>query len=58
MVWVMPVPPNEGMKLTRPERIGALQLIPGVRPTSGWTRRRPQRILKLRIPACEASTSS
>jgi hypothetical protein len=26
-------PPNKGMKLTRPERIGALQLIPGVRPT-------------------------
>ena len=25
--------PNKGMKLTRPERIGALQLIPGVRRT-------------------------
>jgi hypothetical protein len=25
--------PNKGMKLTKPERIGALQLIPGVRPT-------------------------
>jgi hypothetical protein len=23
-------PPNKGMKLTKPERIGALQLIPGV----------------------------
>ena len=27
------VPPNKGMKLTKPERIGALQLIPGVRRT-------------------------
>jgi hypothetical protein len=27
-------PPNKGMKLTRPVKIGALQLIPGVR----WTR--------------------
>jgi hypothetical protein len=27
------VPPNKGMKLTRPERIGASQLIPGVGPT-------------------------
>jgi hypothetical protein len=26
-------PPNKGMKLTRPERVGALQLIPGVRQT-------------------------
>ena len=30
---VMPVPPNEGMKLTRPEHIGASQLVPGVRRT-------------------------
>jgi hypothetical protein len=29
------VPQNKGMKLTRPERIGASQLIPGVRPTVG-----------------------
>ena len=28
-------PPNKGMKLTKPERIGALQLIPGVRLTRG-----------------------
>jgi hypothetical protein len=27
------VPPNKGMKLTKPERIGASQLIPGVGPT-------------------------
>jgi hypothetical protein len=27
--------PNKGMKLTKPERIGALQLIPGVRRTCG-----------------------
>jgi hypothetical protein len=27
--------PNKGMKLTKPERIGALQLIPGVRRTNG-----------------------
>jgi hypothetical protein len=26
-------PSNKGMKLTKPERNGALQLIPGVRPT-------------------------
>jgi hypothetical protein len=25
--------PNKGMKVTEPEHIGALQLIPGVRPT-------------------------
>jgi hypothetical protein len=31
-------PPNKGMKLTRPERIGASQLIPGVRRTQRrWT---------------------
>jgi hypothetical protein len=29
-VGVSGVPSNEGMKLTKPERIGALQLIPGV----------------------------
>jgi hypothetical protein len=28
-------PPNKGMKLTKPERNGALQLIPGVRRTNG-----------------------
>jgi hypothetical protein len=28
-------PPNKGMKLTKPERIGALQLIPGVGQTAG-----------------------
>jgi len=27
-------PSNKGMKLTKPEHIGALQLIPGVRPTT------------------------
>ena len=33
-------PPNKGMKLTRPERIGALQLIPGVRLLVGRARAR------------------
>ena len=28
--------PNKGMKLTRPERIGASQLIPGVGRTEAW----------------------
>jgi hypothetical protein len=28
-------PSNKGMKLTKPEHIGALQLIPGVRRTRG-----------------------
>jgi hypothetical protein len=28
-------PHNKGMKLTKPEHIGALQLIPGVRQTLG-----------------------
>jgi hypothetical protein len=35
----------------------ASQLIRGVRPTSGWTPGRPRRILRLRMPACGASTS-
>ncbi len=30
---------NKGMKLTKPELIGALQLIPGVRPTMGSSMR-------------------
>jgi hypothetical protein len=30
-------PPNKGMKLTRPEHIGALQLIPSVRRTQPAT---------------------
>jgi hypothetical protein len=29
-------PPNKGMKLTKPERNGALQLIPGVLRTIEW----------------------
>jgi hypothetical protein len=33
---------NKGMKLTKPERIGASQLIPGVRRT--WRGRRPVRL--------------
>jgi hypothetical protein len=38
-------PPNKGMKLTKPEHIGALQLIPGVRRIPGLARevRRPDR---------------
>jgi hypothetical protein len=35
------VPPNKGMRLTRPEHIGALQLIPGVRPAVGSSTRKP-----------------
>jgi hypothetical protein len=33
LVRQMGEPSNKGMKLTKLERIGALQLIPGVRPT-------------------------
>ena len=35
----MRTPQNKGMKLTRPEHIGALQLIPGVRLAEerGWS---------------------
>jgi hypothetical protein len=51
--------PNKGMKLTRPANFGALQLIPGVRPTCGeispweppraWTRRAVQRVRTERL---------
>jgi hypothetical protein len=34
-------PSNKGMKLTRPERIGALQLISGVRRTQSGRAARP-----------------
>jgi hypothetical protein len=43
-VRVMPVPPNKGMKLTRPEHIGASQLIPGVRWASGTWRQPDKQI--------------
>jgi hypothetical protein len=33
-MWGVTAPSNKGMKLTKPEHIGALQLIPGVRRTS------------------------
>jgi hypothetical protein len=42
--------PNKGMKLTRPERIGALQLIPGVRPTG---LRRQDRLTDDGLPATD-----
>jgi hypothetical protein len=44
------MPSNKGMKLTKPERNGALQLIPGVRPTG---LRRQGRLTDNGLPATD-----
>ena len=43
-------PPNKGMKLTKPERNGALQLIPGVRRTRGRVRQHDGSMVRCRAP--------